>query len=86
MWDNYFYHLIAIPVNRIAAPSFFFKYSGNSGSNMTNLFVSLLTVISRVQFNGRLDIDACSILFVGGDDGEIADDNDDAGSDQDFAG
>jgi len=27
-----------------------------------------------------------STLFVGGDDGEIADDNDDAGSDQDFAG
>jgi predicted methyltransferase len=53
---------------------------------MTDLFVSLLTVINRVNFNERLDIDASSILFVGGDDGEIADDNDDDGSDQEMAG
>lgn len=46
-----------------------------------------MTVINRMQLKSMTywhEID--TILFVGGDDGEIADDNDDAGSDQDFAG
>ncbi len=39
-----------------------------------------------MNFNSDLHVDFNRWSFLGGDDGENPDDNDDAGSDQDFAG
>ena len=56
---------------------------------MMNFFIYFF-VVGRYQPHSindcLIDTSLIQFYFLGGDDGEIVDDNDDAGSDQDFVG